>query len=246
MLSAGVPRSWLSRKTRRFDGALEVKATWRKAGDIPQAQLGRYYTATVITYHGTDDKPVAYNEVYALVALHIIHKTPNYPTLIFATFEHLDALTLPDTNSPTVWKYYQLKGVQAIPLSDQTDPDYYLANIMVESSQPGIQLFRGSNDFPIPPDHVLTHRRNFSNIRVPDFDNTTHSLTMGGCMGCHGIAQSQLKQGFSFLFDAINPKFVKDKTGFSNPETIGLPDARTMQERARKYPTSLQSGTPAP
>ncbi|NUT87306.1 exo-alpha-sialidase [Pseudomonas corrugata] len=324
------------------DGALEVKATWRKLADIPRAQQGRYHTATVVTYHGDDQHPVAYNETYALIALHIIHKTPNYPTFIFATFEHQDALTLPDSNSPTglyyvanyksiaypdsnnqppvatfsdgngihqvtlpasnfvsppiysgskgipdgqagpisvvqpqtvfsevkavndqvkqlmngsgefnnsVWKYYQLKGVQAIPSSEETDPDYYLANIMVESSQPGIQLFRGSNVFPIPPDHVLTHMRNFSNIRVPDFDNATHSQTMGGCMGCHGIAQSQLKQGFSFLFDAINPKLIgknSNKTGFVGPETIGLPDTKTMLERARKYPTSLQPETQAP
>ncbi|MEF9673368.1 exo-alpha-sialidase, partial [Pseudomonas sp. PCH446] len=48
----------------------------------------------------------------------------------------------------SVWKHYRLKGVQAIPSSTETDPDYYLANILVESSQPGIQLFRGSNVFP--------------------------------------------------------------------------------------------------
>ncbi|TCV67115.1 sialidase family protein [Pseudomonas fluorescens] len=324
------------------DGAVEVKAAWRKLSDIPVQNQYRYHTATVVTYQGSDAKPVAHNEDYALVALHIIHKTPNYPTFIFATFEHEDALTLPDGKSPTglyyianynriaypsstppatnppvatfsdgntthtvplpredfvessvnpriysgtngipkgqagpitvvqpqtvfnevaavnnqvrtlmegsseftesVWKYYRLKGVQAIPSSEQTDPDYYLANIMVESSQPGIQLFRGSNSFPIPEDSVLTNTRDFKNIRVPDYDHGTQSLTMGGCMGCHGIAQSQLKQGFSFLFDAIKPPKVKphtpnfvEPTGFRNPETVGLPDPHTMTERALKY-----------
>ncbi|AHL32816.1 hypothetical protein CD58_07890 [Pseudomonas brassicacearum] len=323
------------------DGAVEVKAAWRKLADIPVMEQGRYHTATVVTYHGSDSIPQAQNEKYALVALHIIHKTPNYPTFIFATFEHEDALTLSDGKSPSglyyianynrinypnasnplepsasfsdgntihkvtlprsdfvqssvnpqvfsgtrgipegqagpikvvqpktvysevtavnnqvkalmdassefkdsVWSHYRLKGVQAIPSSEQTDPDYYLANIMVESSQPGIQLFRGSNSFPIPEDSVLTNTRDFLNIRVPDYDHSTKSsLTMGGCMGCHGIAQSQLKQGFSFLFDAIKPPKVKphtpnfvEPTGFRNPETIGLPDARTMNARALKY-----------
>ncbi|SFB59734.1 hypothetical protein SAMN03159488_05683 [Pseudomonas sp. NFIX10] len=315
------------------DGAVEVKAAWRKLADIPVQNRGRYHTATVVTYQGKDDAPVAHNEDYALVALHIIHKTPNYPTFIFATFEHEDALTLSDgkspsglyyianyneiaypgsdTNPPTatfsdgskthtvflpkagpvansnlnppvysnsngipegqagpirvvqpltiysevaavnnqvkqlmdsssefdnsVWKHYRLKGVQAIPSSTQTDPDYYLANIMVESSQPGIQLFRGSNVFPIPNNNTLTNARNQPNIKVPVYDHSTQSLTMGGCMGCHGIAQSSLKQGFSFLFDAINPTFNNGVTGFAGPETVGLPDPRTMKARALKY-----------
>lgn len=316
------------------DGAVEVKATWRKLADIPVQNRARYHTATVVTYKGLDSDPVAQNEDYALVALHIIHKTSNYPTFIFATFEHEDALTLPDGKSPTglyyianynkidypgfdinnpptatfsdgnktytvslpkagavanasldppvysgsngipegqagpirvvqpltmdvevaavnnqvkqlmdgsgefnnsVWKHYRLKGVQAIPSSTQTDPDYYLANIMVESSQPGIQLFRGSNIFPIPNNNTLTNARNQPNIKVPDYDHSTQSLTMGGCMGCHGIAQSSLKQGFSFLFDAINPTFSKGVTGFAGPETVGLPDPRTMKARALKY-----------
>lgn len=315
------------------DGAVEVKAAWRKLADIPVQNRGRYHTATVVTYQGKDDAPVAHNEDYALVALHIIHKTPNYPTFIFATFEHEDALTLSDgkspsglyyianyneiaypgsdTNPPTatfsdgskthtvslpkagpvansnlnppvysnsngipegqagpirvvqpltiysevaavnnqvkqlmdsssefdnsVWKHYRLKGVQAIPSSTQTDPDYYLANIMVESSQPGIQLFRGSNVFPIPNNNTLTNARNQPNIKVPVYDHSTQSLTMGGCMGCHGIAQSSLKQGFSFLFDAINPTFNNGVTGFAGPETVGLPDPRIMKARALKY-----------
>lgn len=316
------------------DGAVEVKATWRKLADIPVQNRARYHTATVVTYKGLDSDPVAQNEDYALVALHIIHKTANYPTLIFATFEQEDALTLADGKSPTglyyianynkidypgfdtnnpptatfsdgnktytvslpkegelvkagltppvysgsngipegqagpirvvqpltmhvevaavnnqvkqlmdgssefnnsVWKHYQLKGVQAIPSSTQTDPDYYLANIMVESSQPGIQLFRGSNVFPIPNNNTLTNARNQPNIKVPDYDHSTQSLTMGGCMGCHGIAQSSLKQGFSFLFDAINPMLSKGVTGFTGPETVGLPDPRTMKARALKY-----------
>jgi hypothetical protein len=329
------------------DGAVEVKAAWRKLADIPEMQRKRYHTATVVTYQGSDDAPVAYNEDYALVALHIIHKTPNYPTFIFATFEHQDSLQLPDSNSPTglyyianynkitypanydkianplstqppvatfsdgttthkvtlpksdfvgsnlnppvysgsngihegqagpirvvqpptiysevtavnnqvqqlmndssefnnsVWKYYRLKGVQAIPSSTETDPDFYLANIMVESSQPGIQLFRGGNSFPIPKDHILTNTRDMKNIRVPDYDHNIQNQTMGGCMGCHGIAQSVLKQGFSFLFDAIKPPTAKPHTinfvvptGFRNPETVGYPDAGTMQKRALKY-----------
>lgn len=317
------------------DGALEVKAAWRKLSDIPEAQRSRYHTATVITYEGTDTAPVAHNEEYALVALHIIHKTANYPTFIFATFEHQDSTTLPNgepsglyyianyntvkyddgngpapvatfsdgqyirqvtlpkgtvanpnANPPTysgshgiptdqagpirvvqpqninvevtavnnqvkqlmnansefnnsVWKYYQLKGVQAIPSSDETDPDFYLANIMVESSQPGVQLFRGTNVFPVS-DGSLTNKRSVPNIKVPDYNHATQTLNMGGCMGCHGVAQNDLKQGFSFLFDAINPTTLNGApTGFTNPETKELSEGNAMLIRALKYATDL-------
>jgi len=62
-------------------------------------------------------------------------------------------------------------------------------------------------------------------------------------MGCHGIAQSSLKQGFSFLFDAINT--AGGVTGFANPETIGLPDPQTQQKRALKYSLGFQGKDPA-
>ncbi len=42
-----------------------------------------------------------------------------------------------------VWGNYRLKGVQAVSTSDTTTSNFYLANIVVESSQPGIQLFSG-------------------------------------------------------------------------------------------------------
>jgi hypothetical protein len=110
----------------------------------------------------------------------------------------------------SIWANYRLKGVQAVPTSDQDTLDYYLANIVVESSQPGIQLFRGgaaggvpttdgvftnnrSNDIPYAPNISLNL---VENKQVPD-----PTYTMGGCMGCHGRAQ-QKGRDFSFLAQA--------------------------------------------
>lgn len=42
-----------------------------------------------------------------------------------------------------IWGNYRLKGVQAVPTSASDSSNFYLANIVVESSQPGIQLFSG-------------------------------------------------------------------------------------------------------
>lgn len=286
---------------------IEVKAAWRPIESIPADQQYRYHVSDAIFYTGDHDKPTANNGKFALIALHIIHKTANYPSFIFATFEQVDQLEHRVTNQPTnvyykalysndtvnsygfrisdsgysasgrpttdnfvatinprrifsmarpfswpngirtaftpapetsadsikviqpnttnsevrnvnaqvlglmeanfgpqfVWKYYELKGVQAIPTSNETTKDYYLANIVVESSQAGIQLFRGqlTKFEPVP------NIRNGFNMR--DAAQGNQPFSMGGCMGCHGVAQTNTTNGFlqsdfSFLFLARN------------------------------------------
>ena len=316
-------------------GTLEVKAAWRPLSSIPTDQRNRYHTATVITYSGSDTKPIPQVQTYALVALHIIHKTPNYPAFIFATFEQVDDLTNQATSKPTgvyyvpqygsiaytlptsttfppsgqtvpnpsinfnvtspaaypngnavplpvgavtsipgavplqnnkvavpitqpvattpevaavnsqalalmqqlpsfgpnfTWQYYKLTGVQAIPTNDDTSQDFYLANIVVESSQPGIQLFRGFPTIPATPaPPVLTNLRN--QINVIDYHARPAGTTSGGgCQGCHGVAQTRDGFDFSFLF------FGADGLGFT-PDTLGLPTPEVAALRliTRKY-----------
>lgn len=334
--------------TTLYDGNIEIKAAWRPVASIPADQLYRYHVANVITYGGTNDNPVAKNEQYALIGLHIIHKTKNYPSFIFATFEQVDQYVnqvtkqpsgvffqtlypgldqpppatptpLPtppgyqygayyfavdpsgysapgtqpspqsnpstftataspvrvfDTNKPMawpngkqytspngtgfypepikqtdwpsasptpfstpipvtlpptgnddvvnvnkqvmalisslnlgqdfVWQYYQLTGVQAIPTSDETTKDYYLANIVVESSQAGIQLFRGGLG-PNPSFQPEPNIRNKFNV----IDALSGRVSMGGCMGCHGAAQGA-GGDFSFLVSTGQSGFSVD------------------------------------
>jgi len=312
-------------------GTVEVKAAWRPLASIPAAQRYRYYTTTVLAYGGTDGAPVPQRLPYALIALHIIHKTPNYPAFTFATFEQVDDFQNQVTGSPSgvyyvptygsvgyqlpattklppsgttvanpnigfsttnpqakpygtgpvslplgavsgipgaskvngavvvpvtqpvpivpevaqanrnalaamqgipgfgpnfIWQYYRLAGVQAIPTNDETTRDFYLANIVVESSQPGIQLFRG---FPPILNGVLTNMRNQAN--VIDYHNSPASITSsGGCQGCHGVAQTQNGFDFSFLFFGVAGG------GFS-PETTGLTSksAAAVRLKAKRY-----------
>jgi hypothetical protein len=100
--------------------------------------------------------------------------------------------------SGTVWANYRLKGVQGAPVSDETTADYFLANIVVESSQPGIQLFRGGVS---PVTASFTNSREKANISLGLVDGKpvpAPQYTMGGCMGCHGVAE-QRGQDFVFL-----------------------------------------------
>lgn len=323
-----------------YNNAIELKAAWRPVASIDPSQLYRYHVANVITYGGTMENPVAQNAQYALIGLHIIHKTKNYPSFIFATFEQVDNYVNQVTNQPTgvyyqtlypapepsvtptplptpagyqagsyyfasdpngfsaqgttptaasftattnptrvfdvnnplawpngqqytapngkgfypvplvstngqqikvtlpptgnadvanvnqqvkslisalglgnefVWQYYQLTGVQAIPTSDETTKDYYLANIVVESSQAGIQLFRGGLS-PNPSFEPVPNIRNKLNVN----DTATgNKYSMGGCMGCHGAAQSE-GGDFSFLLSTgqsgFNVDTVQDNT----------------------------------
>ena len=315
------------------DGTVEVKAAWRPLSSIPAAQQYRYHIATVITYSGQDSNPTIKTEQYALIALHIIHKSPNFPAFTFATFEQVDdfqnqatsspsgvyyvpvysqigytltangpsiyengqpfsttapvaaplgptgalainlpigavtgiagttgiavygvtgatgltGVTNPVTSSPYVgvpvtqpvplaasvaavnaqalqamqgmsgfnskfvWQYYRLAGVQGLPANNESTDDFYLANIVVESSQPGIQLFRGiPGNFPTV---TLTNTRNFANVAQSSPFNlpggptgptgptgpATPAISGGGCQGCHGVATVNFGTSFSFL-----------------------------------------------
>ncbi|MFT7526297.1 MAG: hypothetical protein ACI9LY_001442 [Arenicella sp.] len=130
-------------------------------------------------------------------------------------------ITSLDANS--VWANYRLKGVQAVPTNNQLANDYYLANIVVESSQPGIQLFTGTlvnagTPVPTPPTYpvgLLTNNRSidgsysdfgsYANVSIGLIEGKRvpkPQYTVGGCQGCHGAAQ-QVGRDFSFLSQAV-------------------------------------------
>jgi hypothetical protein len=137
-----------------------------------------------------------------------------------------------------IWANYRLKGVQAVPTSDSTTSNYYLANIVVESSQPGIQLFSGillNGGVPVQgkadptqfyfvncrgdigttkciyPDPALntssppTTYNNVSPSAQEGQPVPSAQFSMGGCQGCHGVAQ-QLGRDFSFLANGVGGK----------------------------------------
>jgi hypothetical protein len=137
-----------------------------------------------------------------------------------------------------IWANYRLKGVQAVPTSDTTTSNYYLANIVVESSQPGIQLFSGillNGGVPVqgkadPSQLYFVNCRGdigTTKCQYPDpalnttplpttYNNVSLSAqegqpvpppqhSMGGCQGCHGVAQ-QLGRDFSFLANGVGGK----------------------------------------
>jgi hypothetical protein len=73
-------------------GTVLVKAAWRILA--PNESAANFHTKTVRYYESNDNvnqiaSPVCYREqTWALIALHIIQKTPTAPYFIFATFEY--------------------------------------------------------------------------------------------------------------------------------------------------------------
>lgn len=111
----------------------------------------------------------------------------------------------------TVWENYQLVGVQAYPTdvstvsatpatgseTNKTDQSsFFLANIVIETNEE-LQSFTGIQ---------AADGKDMQNT----FSQGTH-LNMGGCMGCHGVAQSR---GADFSFLLANAPFTA-------PEVVG-------------------------
>jgi hypothetical protein len=260
-----------------YEGSIEVKSAWRmlEEGDDP----ARFYTTNALYYDQDQSGQLFYkNGTFALIGIHIIHKTQNYPAFIFTTFEQVDvanadtqfialghdsgAQTGPPTpvvrqtgqtnrtqlhpvpstldqvtskvhqqltglNPATVWQYYRLTGVQGHPVDCQPnpvpppgssattacvanqdpvactnlDPNYFMANFSIESD-PFLNNFSGPGFGSNP----------FGNCNnIVEYSNQPNGvqgiqLDMGGCKGCHGVAQTAFGTDFSFLLDFGNNK----------------------------------------
>ena len=69
-----------------YTGAMEVKTAWRQL--TAQDDSSAFFTRKVLYYRQLNGKTYYDNAVFALIGLHIIHKTAHYPEFVFATFEH--------------------------------------------------------------------------------------------------------------------------------------------------------------
>lgn len=256
------------------EGSVEIKAAWRALTGGEDAT--KYYTREVIVYHELNDDVCFTNETYALVGLHIIHKTNNLPAYMFATWQHVDNVSggsyyannpdhvgdpqfyrdsldmtgvgperipggsiqvTPTTVHPiaddvrgvtamvhaalpstSIWQNYRLTGVQGIPVdiaNASSDPDYYLANDVIETNYT-LRKYQGNLS---QGGIVLSHNNTFYK---------GGSYNMGGCQGCHGQAQSAKGSDFNFLLKA-------SKKAPLEAETISeSDDAATLQARYKE------------
>jgi hypothetical protein len=72
------------------NNTIEVKSAWRRL-TAKEASSGRFYTTPVRYYNSNNSQQVGYiDDVFGLVALHIIQKTASAPYFIYATFSQAD------------------------------------------------------------------------------------------------------------------------------------------------------------
>ncbi len=114
---------------------------------------------------------------------------------------YLDSVTqkvwdqLTGINKESIWQYYRLIGVQSIPynsLAEDPSKNYYMANFVIESDS-FLSVFSGPG-----------FGQNAFNGNNLIYDGQL--FNMGGCKGCHGVAQTSFGTDFSFLLDFGNGK----------------------------------------
>jgi hypothetical protein len=113
-------------------GTIELKSAWRKLA--PNEDPSRFYTTTARYYVNNSGTREYVDDTFALVALHIIQKTPTAPYFIFATFEQADNIT--DANGNPVEDADGNFIGQPVPASAFT-PDIISQNAM----DGGVQTF---------------------------------------------------------------------------------------------------------
>lgn len=213
-------------------GGTFIFATWEHNSI---RDTGGYTYVNFPTQGGADQtNPVAYPTVRN--ALPVTTLGPD-PSPLLSTINVTKAVygQLP---ANSVWRNYRLIGTQFIPTTREQslayNQPYYLANLVVETNR-GLQNFQG-----LPPN--ITVNSKFNNPHDPQhryytvpatgnaYDPTkpnvafqnrepTHAppVNMGGCMGCHGVAQL-LGSAFSFvLFDGPRG------AGIDTPTQVAIP-----------------------
>lgn len=117
-----------------------------------------------------------------------------------------------------VWANYQLTGIQVAPTNRPTDADpdsaafqqYFLANLATETNS-ALQYFQGLafQNLPHPIGYPIP---GMPNTYQPKAGGGFTAFSMGGCMGCHGVAQTG-GGDFSFLIlkgtgNASSPDYI--------------------------------------
>ncbi len=205
-------------------GGTFIYSTWEHVeienpppGTVPRQPY--FYTNYYLSRDGKFVPSPPLSSPYTVSRFYPILEHTNVATQ--ALWDQLRPMKCGQQNKPSVWLNYRLVGTQFMPFDITDDPDVpthpgtndrgglpvYLANLVIETNL-GLQNFQGLPPGALPaPQFELggiagNPTGNFdhlaSNLRfgVPG-NNVKTSFNMGGCMGCHGVAQIK---GYSFSF----------------------------------------------
>lgn len=133
-VKAGIPINFPKGSVGGLVGAIELKAAWMEMDDPSNLKWNRYKLSKAVVQDPTTGQ--LRNTTVALVGLHILHKTENQPTWVWATFEQID--NVPGSSSPPdgynfhnpncTSKTVNLSGgtTATVGCTANTSPPYYL------------------------------------------------------------------------------------------------------------------------
>jgi hypothetical protein len=236
-------------------GTIEIKTAWRQLA--PAEDAAKFFTRKVIYYRTRGTQVYYDNATFALVGMHIIHKTVNFPDFVFATWEHIDVekehmgLSLLDTAGrelpPYMAPYKRLHPIEQVTKyataaahrklkalnPNSVWLNYRLTGVQgTPTGNPSTSNYFLAN-YVVESDSTLANFHG-SGIGTP-FDNGVNTLykgqllTAGGCQGCHGV--TQLKgTDFSFLLDGFRKPVYSPDTDTSLRAKL----TRYIQHTARR------------
>ena len=207
-------------------GGTFVFATWEHTSLPPQGQPSGYYYANYFAFPGpvtalftypftTDVTPFPNFAAAEGSAIPVVREMP-YP---LETTSKVNDAVHARLAADSVWQNYRLIGTQFLAVGSEAESTaynqpYYLANLLVETND-GLQKFQGlppgvSTVSGTPARGNLTPYytqkvdvRGTAALFERDYANVVFNrelrnpVNMGGCMGCHGVAQLK---GFNFSF----------------------------------------------
>lgn len=152
-------------------GTIEIKSAWRRLTPAEQ-QSGRFYSTTVRYYRQNDSTKKAnyIDEVFGMVALHIIHKTPTAPYFVFASFEQADNILTTSGNPVEDADGFIIANQNQSPLTPNfivtnatpTTPQTFLPT--VANSIPGKSLYYQNTTGEMLPTGTVTINRRLHSI----------------------------------------------------------------------------------
>lgn len=189
-------------------GGTFVFATWEHVGLGEFERPSDYFYANYLTADNsvvTDYELTPFPNFSQAGAINVV-RMHDYPLPTTKAVNDAVHAKLP---RGSIWRKYRLIGTQFLPVNHEKEAlkynqPYYLANLVVETNK-GLQNFRG-----LPPKVTVTPYYT-SKVSIqgtttkfaPDQPNVIFNrelkdpINMGGCMGCHGVAQLK---GFNFSF----------------------------------------------
>lgn len=163
----GVPLNFPQGVYNGAVGAIELKAAWMEVDNLKSPKWSRYKLSNAVVMDATTGK--LRSTTVALVGLHILHKTQNQPTWVWATFEQIDNVpnSTSETPPPYGYNFYnkncapkqvKLNNGKTVTVSctANTSPPYYLS----KATPVPIQLTRVNSIDPEDAAPINTRMQN--------------------------------------------------------------------------------------